>query len=101
MKIKPRALYFFDVARIINKKRPKVFFLDNVKNLKSHNGRNTWQVIESVLKDLKYWVFVENVDGKYWVPQHRERIFIVGFNKDYFPVKPDFSIPLEPSEGYR
>ena len=98
---KAQGTLFFDVARIINKKRPKVFFLENVKNLKSHNGGNTWQVIESVLKDLGYWVFSEIVDGKNWVPQHRERIFIVGFNKDYFPDKPDFSIPLGPSEGYR
>lgn len=98
---KTQGTLFFDVARIIDAKRPKAFFLENVKNLKSHNGGNTWQVIESVLKDLGYWVFSDIVDGRYWVPQHRERIFIVGFNKDYFPEEPNFRIPMGPADNYR
>lgn len=97
---KTQGTLFFDVARIIDKKRPKAFFLENVKNLKSHNRGKTWDVIYSVLNDLGYWIFSEIVDGRYWVPQHRERIFIVGFNKEYFSEKPDFFIPLRPSGNY-
>lgn len=98
---KTQGTLFFDVARIINHKRPKAFFLENVKNLKSHNGGKTWDIIFSVLNDLGYWVFSEIVDGKNWVPQHRERIFIVGFNKEIFHEKPNFCIPLIPPENYR
>lgn len=97
---KTQGTLFFDVARIINEKRPKVFFLENVKNLKSHNDGKTWKVIDSVLNDLNYWVFDEFVDGRNWVPQHRERIFIVGFNKDYFKENPNFRIPTFPSDSY-
>lgn len=71
---------FFDVARIIAAKRPRAFLLENVKNLVSHNGGNTFQIIMQTLRDeLGYDVHWKIIDGKWWVPQHRERIIIVGF----------------------
>jgi DNA (cytosine-5)-methyltransferase 1 len=71
---------FFDVARIIKEKRPKAFLLENVKNLVSHNGGRTFEVIKSTLgQELGYQLFWKIIDGRHWVPQHRERIIIVGF----------------------
>lgn len=77
---KTQGTLFFDVCRILNEKRPKAFMLENVKNLKSHDKGNTWKVIESSLKDLDYAVFNNVLDGQDFVPQHRERILIVGFD---------------------
>ena len=78
---------FFDVARIIAAKRPKAFFLENVKNLVSHDKGNTFRTICEVLKDeMEYDLYWKVIDAKSFVPQHRERIMIVGFNK-----KTDFS----------
>lgn len=73
---------FFDIARIIAKKRPKAFFLENVKNLVSHDGGNTFEVILETLRDeLGYDVHYKVINGRHWVPQNRERIFIVGFRE--------------------
>jgi len=76
---------FFDIVRILKKKRPKAFLLENVKNLKSHDGGRTYQVIESALQNLDYNLFAKVIDAADYVPQHRERIIIVGFRKDIFP----------------
>ncbi|WP_017293008.1 DNA (cytosine-5-)-methyltransferase [Geminocystis herdmanii] len=76
---------FFKILRIIDFHQPKIIFLENVKNLKSHDKGNTWQVIKNELLIRNYEIFSEIVDGKYYVPQHRERIFIVCFNKNIFP----------------
>lgn len=74
---------FFDVARIIAAKRPKYFMLENVKNLVSHNHGHTFEVIMQTLKEeLGYHVFWKIIDGQAWVPQHRERIIIVGFREE-------------------
>lgn len=71
---------FFDVARIIAKKRPKAFLLENVKNLQSHDKGRTFDVIRRTLEvDLGYQIFFKVIDGAHFVPQHRERILIVGF----------------------
>jgi len=77
---------FFDVARIIAEKKPKAFLLENVKNLLSHDKGNTFKVILQTLRDeLGYEVHYKIVDGQHFVPQHRERILIVGFrNKTEF-----------------
>ena len=78
---------FFDVARIIAAKQPKAFMLENVKNLLSHDKGNTFKVILQTLRDeLGYNVYYKVIDGQRFVPQHRERIIIVGFRG-----KPDFS----------
>jgi DNA (cytosine-5)-methyltransferase 1 len=73
---------FFDIVRIIGEKRPKAFLLENVKNLKSHDKGNTFRVIMKKLReDLGYDVHYKIVDASDVVPQHRERIFIVGFKR--------------------
>ena len=73
---------FFDVARIIKGKQPKAFLLENVKNLVSHDKGNTFRVIRRVLQeDLGYHIHWKVIDGQCFVPQHRERILIVGFRE--------------------
>lgn len=73
---------FFDVARIIEEKKPVAFLLENVKNLLSHDGGNTFAVIRDTLeRQLGYHVHVRVLDGQHFVPQHRERILIVGFRE--------------------
>jgi len=71
---------FFDVARIIAAKQPKAFLLENVKNLLSHDKGNTFKVILQTLRDeLGYHVYYKVIDGQRFVPQHRERIILLGF----------------------
>jgi DNA (cytosine-5)-methyltransferase 1 len=73
---------FFDVARIIRDCQPKAFLLENVKNLVNHDQGRTFKIIYEVLtKELGYHVETRVIDAKGWVPQHRERIFIVGFRR--------------------
>jgi DNA (cytosine-5)-methyltransferase 1 len=73
---------FFDVARIIEHHRPRAFLLENVKNLVNHDKGRTFRVIHDVLKhDLGYHIQWKVIDAKCLVPQHRERIFIVGFRE--------------------
>lgn len=82
---------FFDVARIIKSKKPAIFVLENVKNLKSHDKGKTFKVIMETLDELGYEVADAGVtgsddpkiiDGKHFLPQHRERIVLVGFRRD-------------------
>ncbi len=71
---------FFDVARIIEHHQPEAFLLENVKNLVSHNQGHTFKVIHQTLtEELGYQVHWRVIDARVFVPQHRERIFIVGF----------------------
>ena len=73
---------FFEIKRIINDKKPMAFLLENVKHLKRHDQGRTFQVIMHALVDeLCYDVHEEVFDAVDYVPQHRERIFIVGFRK--------------------
>lgn len=73
---------FFDVARIIEAKRPKAFLLENVKNLMSHDKGRTFEVIRRTLtEELGYHIHTRILDGGHFVPQHRERIVIVGFRE--------------------
>lgn len=73
---------FFNVKEIIATKRPEAFLLENVKNLLSHDGGRTFAIIRDVLEaELEYKLFVRVLDGQAFVPQHRERIFIVGFRE--------------------
>lgn len=76
---------FFDVARILLAKRPAAFMLENVKNLQSHDKGRTFDVIIRTLREeLGYKVFYKVIDAKHFLPQHRERIVIVGF-RDHVP----------------
>lgn len=92
---------FFDVARIIDYHRPAAFVLENVKNLASHDKGNTFRVIKKTLEEeLGYKVQYRIIDAKSFVPQHRERIFMIGFREDT-----DFDINLldipDPTKGPR
>ncbi len=89
---------FFDIARIIKAKKPKAFLLENVKNLRSHDKGNTFRIIENTLKSLGYIVFSKVLNAKFYVPQHRERIFIVGFNKEHFAENILFDFPTPPEK---
>jgi DNA (cytosine-5)-methyltransferase 1 len=72
---------FFDICRIIESKQPRAFLLENVKNLMSHDKGRTFSVIKRSLDDLGYDIHPRVIDGAHFVPQHRERILIVGFRK--------------------
>jgi DNA (cytosine-5)-methyltransferase 1 len=74
---------FFDIARILEFHRPEAFLLENVKNLKSHDKGRTFEVIVDVLtKGLGYSLQWRVIDAKGFVPQHRERVFLVGFREE-------------------
>ena len=73
---------FFDLARIIDEKRPSAFLLENVKNLRSHDSGRTYEVIRRTLQDdLGYDLDVRVINGRHFTPQNRERIILVGFRE--------------------
>ena len=80
---------------IVDAKKPPVLILENVKNLKSHDKGNTFKIIENEIKNRNYQMFHKIIDARQWVPQHRERIFIVCFNMDIFKTSElkDFDYP--------
>ncbi len=88
---------FFYLADVIEAKRPPVIFLENVKNLQSHDQGRTWQVIENRLKELGYAIFHKVHNAANWVPQHRERVFILGFDKRVFGDNVKFEFPETPN----
>lgn len=90
-----RGTLFFDVAEIIKAHRPKAVFLENVKNLQSHDNGKTFQVIYNTLAALNYAVFFKVMNAKDYanVPQNRERIFIVCFDKEQLSNYNDFVFP--------
>ena len=92
-KDKTQGTLFFDVADIICKHRPKAFYLENVKNLTSHDNGNTFRVIRETLEELDYSIHYQVMDGQTYVPQHRERIMIVGFDNKVFKGKEQFVFP--------
>lgn len=87
---------FFHIAEIIETHRPKAFFLENVKNLVSHDKGNTFKVIRETLESLNYSFHYKVLNGKHFVPQHRERTFMVGFDKNIFKGQEKFSFPELP-----
>jgi DNA (cytosine-5)-methyltransferase 1 len=90
---------FFDVINILEIRRPPVVVLENVKNLKSHDEGRTWKVIKNNLEEQEYWVFDKVLDASdFGVPQHRERVFIICFDKRVFTTKPPFEFP-KPIKG--
>lgn len=101
---KTQGTLFFDVCRILKAKKPKAFMLENVKNLCSHDKGRTFKIIKESLEELNYEVFYAVLDGQNFVPQHRERIIIVGFDRERYRenVAFDFKItPLEPKPVMR
>ncbi|MFH1212276.1 MAG: DNA (cytosine-5-)-methyltransferase [Candidatus Woesearchaeota archaeon] len=95
-KDKTQGTLFFRIAEILGKKKPKAFMLENVKNLKNHDSGNTYRVIEGTLKELGYKVFADVLDAANYIPQHRERLFILGFDKDVFGDDVKFGFPVAP-----
>jgi len=94
---------FFHVAEIISEHRPKSFFLENVKNLVSHDKGNTFKVIKQTLLDLGYSFDYRVLNGKHFVPQHRDRTIIVGFDKRVFgdDMKFDFDLVKLPEANHQ
>jgi DNA (cytosine-5)-methyltransferase 1 len=86
---------FFNIAAILDHHRPAAFVLENVKNLKGHDKGRTFKTIHQILTgDLKYHVSYGIIDAQAWLPQHRERIFIVGFRDPRH-----FAWPKPPKNG--
>lgn len=96
---KTQGTLFFDVCRILKAKRPKAFMLENVKNLCSHDKGKTFQVIQDSLDELNYEIFYQVIDGRAYVPQHRERIVIVGFDRKRYGNEVKFDFSLNPPEN--
>jgi len=92
---------FFHVAEIIEKHRPKAFFLENVKNLVSHDKGNTFKVIRETLTDLGYSFHTKILDGQNFVPQHRQRTFMIGFDSRIYKFKEEFEFPAMPEKRIR
>ena len=92
-----RGTLFFDIAEIAEKHQPKVIFLENVKNLVSHDKGNTFDVIKNTLKNLGYAVYYKVLNSMLHanVPQNRERIFIVAFHESKVPNHAEFEFPNE------
>lgn len=92
-----RGTLFFDIARILKEKRPKAFLLENVKQLKGHDKGRTINVILNTLNELNYYVPEPQIlnSRNFGLPQNRERIIIVGFNRDYLPIlHEEFRYPI-------
>lgn len=90
---KTQGTLFFDVADILKRHRPKAFFLENVKNLTSHDKGNTFRIIKETLEELNYSIHFQVMDGKTFVPQHRERILMVGFDRNIWKGNEQFCFP--------
>lgn len=93
---KTQGTLFFDVCRVLKAKRPKAFMLENVKNLKSHDKGRTFKIIMESLEELDYQVFYAILDGQNFVPQHRERILIVGFDRKRYGSDIGFKFDITP-----
>lgn len=89
-----RGTLFFEIARILKAKKPDCFLLENVKNLKNHKNGDTFKTIVSILESLDYEVFFEVLAARdFGLPQNRERIYIVGFNREKLDTSNTFTFP--------
>lgn len=80
-----RGTLFFDVARIVKEKKPKVVFMENVRNFARHDGGRTLQVVQATMEDLGYSFYQKVLSARdYGIPQKRERVYMVCFRKDLF-----------------
>lgn len=88
-----RGTLFFEIARIVKYHEPEILFLENVKGFKSHDKGNTFITIKKTLSDMNYEVYDKVLNAKdFGVPQNRERIYIICFNKNKLN-KVNFSFP--------
>lgn len=78
---KTQGTLFFNIVEILKAKKPRAFLLENVKNLQSHDGGRTFVVITGALRELGYAVETRVLSAASWVPQRRERVFLVGFRR--------------------
>jgi DNA (cytosine-5)-methyltransferase 1 len=91
-----RGTLFYDILRIAQEKKPKVIFLENVRNLIKHDAGNTMEVIMRSLSDLGYKVFFKTLrSSDFGVPQARQRVYIVAFRNDLGISKFDFPVPTD------
>lgn len=92
----PRGTLFFEIARVAAHHRPKILFLENVRNFAQHDNGNTLKTVTKTLEDLRYNVFTRLYNASnFGLPQNRQRFFIVAVNKDYS--EKDFIFPEEPN----
>ena len=87
---------FFNIKEIAAARRPPILILENVKNLRSHDRGRTWQIIEESLREIDYTVHDRIYDARHWVPQHRERVFIVAFDEHAVDPTAPFELPDPP-----
>lgn len=91
-----RGTLFYDFARTVNETKPKVFIYENVKGLTNHDNGKTWSVVKDVFHELGYNIHSSILNSKdFGIPQHRERIFVVGFLDPKFEFKFPTPIRLE------
>ena len=76
-----RGTMFFEIARIVKAKQPQIVFLENVKGLLNHDKGNTFETILNTLDELGYDVEWSVLNSKHFIPQNRERVFIIGYNR--------------------
>lgn len=88
---------FFKIAEILERKRPPLCFLENVKNLKSHDRGRTFRIIEETFAELDYALYHAVLDGRHYVPQHRERVYMVAVDRLHRDRFPRFSFPSLPA----
>lgn len=97
-----RGTLFFEIERIITEKRPKAILLENVKQLLTHDSGRTFSVIKEHLETLNYSVSYRILRAAdFGVPQHRERIYIVCFDKESLPVPDGYQFPFPKSTGIK
>ena len=97
-----RGTLFFDVARICEKKKPKVIFCENVKGLTIHDKGRTFDIIKNTLREIGYTPFEHILNSKdFGVPQNRERIYIVAFRNDIAPKEFIFPTPTDSTKRIR
>jgi len=94
---KGRGTLFFELERIFKAKKPKIIFLENVKNLVGHDNGNTFRVILEKLENAGYYVKYQVLNAMEYgnIPQNRERIYIVGFRNKSLYQKFEFPKPIE------
>lgn len=91
---------FYDVARILDEKKPRAFMLENVPGLVTHDQGNTFKIILETLDKLGYEVFYKILNSaNFGVPQQRKRIYIVGFKRDIFDEKTLLSFEIPETNG--
>jgi DNA (cytosine-5)-methyltransferase 1 len=91
-----RGTLFYEFARVVKESQPNVFIFENVKGLISHDNGNTFETIKATFDELEYKYFTQVLNAKnYGMPQHRERIFVVGFKDNSVDFPFPESVPLE------